>query len=334
MKSLTQFFEFLNGVSFPYVVLRNWEPLPNSVEFGDHSDLDLLVYDIQHFLEIIPGVKAEYPFPRVRFKMAVGNEYIFMDIRFVGDGYYPEDFQKAILDNREWNDKGFYTPSPLHHRLALAYHVAHHKGINTYHQWLGPCTVDELLQALKGSAIGWVEPSDKSVGRYNAYWRGATAIVSKEDGKIVKRQTGFMKYGLIQNEQRILENAISIHFPKFEKGTSAEEIVMEDCGELLTLENLSKDWQEQLIAILMELKAHNIQHRDIKPENLMIKEGIIKLIDFGWARFYDDPEDSPPSCLGYPYKPSEGWDDNFSMRKVIKMFNARLINKMEEALNG
>lgn len=128
MKSLTQFFNYLNGVSFPYVVLRNWEALPDSVEFGDHSDLDLLVYDMEHFLEIIPGLHAEYPYPRVRFKMQVGNEHIFMDIRHVGDGYYPTEFEEAILETREWNDKGFYTPNPIHHRIALAYHVVHHRG--------------------------------------------------------------------------------------------------------------------------------------------------------------------------------------------------------------
>lgn len=328
MRSLRQFFDYLNGVSFPYVVLRNWEPLPDSVEFGDHSDLDLLVYDLEHFREIIPEAHPEYPYPRVRFKLKVGTEHIFMDIRHVGDGYYPTEFEEAILETREWNDKGFYTPNPIHHRIALAYHVAHHKGENTYPQWLGTATLDDLLNSLKESPIGWVEPTDKSVGRYNAYWRGATAIVSKEGGKVFKKQTGFMAYGLVANERRILKDATTIHFPKLfeDKG---DMVVMEDCGDMITIENLPQDWKEQLVTIIMELKAHNIQHRDIKPENLMVKDGVIKLIDFGWARFYDDEPDEPPSCLGYPYKPTDGWDDNFSMRKIIKMFDARVEEIME-----
>lgn len=323
MKSLSQLFDYLNGVSFPYVVLRNWEPLPDSVEFGDHSDLDLLVYDLEHFREIITELHPEYPYPRVRFKLQIGNEHIFMDVRHVGDGYYPTEFEEAILETREWNEKGFFTPNPIHHRIALAYHVAHHKGQNTYPQWLGDATVKDILAALKESSIGWVEPIDKSVGRFNAYWRGATAIVSKEEGKVIKKQTGFMKYGLIDNEKRILENATSIHFPKISKESEDGEILMEDCGEMISVDNLPTDWKEQLVQIIMELRAHNIQHRDIKPENLMIKDGVIKLIDFGWARFEDDEPDEPPSCLGYPFKPSDGWDDNFSMRKIIKMFDAR-----------
>lgn len=329
MQSLRQFFDYLNGVSFPYVVLRNWEPLPDSVEFGDHSDLDLLVYDLEHFLEIIPESHAEYPYPRVRFKLQVGNEHIFMDIRHVGDGYYPTEFEEAILETREWNEKGFFTPNPIHHRIALAYHVVHHKGCNTYSQWLGDVNIKDLTAALKESSIGWVEPIDKSVGRYNAYWRGATAIVSKEDGKIIKKQTGFMKYGLIDNEKRILSNVQSIHFPVISKYSSDDAIEMEDCGEMINADNLPMDWKEQLVQIVMDLRAHGIQHRDIKPENLMIKDGVIKLIDFGWARLEDDEEDEPPSCLGYPFKPADGWDDNFSMRKIIKMFDARKIELIE-----
>ena len=328
MQSLTQMFNYLNGVDFPYVVLRNWEGLPDSVEFGDHSDLDLLVYDFEHFLEIVKEAKAEYPFPRVRFKFPIGKDYIFMDVRYVGDGYYPREFQEAILETREWNEKGFYTPNAIHHRIALAYHVVHHKGANTYPQWLGNVKLQELLNALKESPIGWVEPEDKSVGRFNAYWRGATAIVSKEDGKVYKEQRSFKEYDLVSNEKRMLSVLDSIHFPKIYEDKD-NMIVMEDCGEMINEDNLPKDWKEQLVQIIVELRSNNIQHRDIKPENLMVKEGVIKLIDFGWARFYDEPQDNPPSCLGYPYKPSEGWDDNFSMCKIIRMFESRRAEELE-----
>lgn len=329
MQSLRQFFDYLNGVDFKYCVLRNWEPLPDSVEFGDHSDLDLLVYDLEHFREIIKEAHPEYPYPRVRFRLQVGNEHIFMDIRHVGDGYYPTEFEEAILETCEWNEKGFFTPNPIHHRLALAYHVAHHKGQNTYPNWLGDCTVKEILAALKESPIGWVEPIDKSVGRYNAYWRGATAVVSREDGKIVKKQTGFMKYGLIDNEKRILQRIAvqsacqAIHFPRIVTQSEEDEIVMEYCGEGITVENLPPDWKNQLVQIILDLRACRVEHRDIKPDNLMVKDGIIRLIDFGWARLVEDEPDEPPSCLGYPFKPTDGWDDNFSMRKIIKMFDAR-----------
>lgn len=332
MKSLRQFFSYMNDVEFPYVVLRNFENLPDSVEFGDHSDLDLLVYDLAHWKEIFTEAKAEFPAPRVRFRVAIGDTYIFTDVRSLGDGYYPADFQQQILEHREFNPRGFWTPSPLHHSLALAYHVVHHKNSNTYQKWLGDASVKELLAALKKSTIGWVPPTDKSVGTFNAYWKGATSVVSKGDGKVTKKQDSFMAYNLIDNEERILKEITSLHFPQVISKTDGE-LSIEDCGEALTEDNLPKDWKTQLVAILSDLRANGVIHRDIKPDNLMVKDGIIKLIDFGWAKF-DGEEDKvpPPSCLGYPFRPSWGWDDNYSMRQIIKKIEYNLNQKLEGVL--
>lgn len=331
MRSISQFFSYLNDINFQYVVLRNWENLPESVELGDHSDLDLLVYDFQHFLEVFPEAKSEFPYPRVRFKMPIDDTFIFMDVRHLGDGYYPADFEQAILDTREWNPKGFYTPNPVHHRIALTYHVVHHKNSNTYPTHLGTMSVKDGLEALKESNIGWVNPTDKSVGTFNPYWKGATSVVSKTDGKIIKKQTGFMAYGLIENERRILSSLNNLHFPKVYDVDG--ELAVEDCGEMLTVDNLPNDWKEQLVQIVFELKNAEVQHRDIKPDNLMVKDGVIKLIDFGWARLESDEPDTPPSCLGFPYKPSDSYDDNYSMRKIIKEFNFQLEEKLEGVLS-
>lgn len=324
MQSLRQFFSYLNDINFQYVVLRNWENLPDSVELGDHSDLDLLVYDYTHFLEVFPEARAEFPYPRVRHKLAIGDTYIFMDIRHIGDGYYPADFEQSILDTREYNPNGFYTPDPLHFRVALAYHAVHHKnGISdSYRIHLGDVKTKDLLQSLKESNVGWVAPTDKSVGAFNPYWKGATSVVSKTDGKVIKKQTGFMAYGLIENERRILSQLDNIHFPKVYDVDG--ELAVEDCGDLLTVENLPSDWKSQLVQIVFELKEAKVQHRDVKPDNLMIKDGVIKLIDFGWSRMMSDAPDSPPSCLGYPYKPSDTFDDNYSMLKIIKEFDFQL----------
>jgi hypothetical protein len=329
MKSISQLFNYLNDINFQYVVLRNWGNLPDSVEFGDHSDLDLLVYDIEHFKEVITDARQEYPYPRVRMKIPIGTEYIFSDIRHLGDGYYPVDFEKAMLDTRVWNEKGFWTPDPLHHAIGLAYHAVHHKNENTYQRWLGDATIKELLEALKQSNIGWVPPTDRSVGSFNQYWKGATSVIDKKEDSVIKTQTSFKGYDLIANEKRILSVISSVHFPKLINATDGT-IEVENCGESLSVDNAPKDWKEQLVQILVDLKSNNVQHRDIKPDNLMVKDGVIKLIDFGWARFFDDKPDSPPSCLGFPYRCSEGFDDAFSMRKVIKEMDYKFEEKEEE----
>ena len=337
MQNIKQFFDFMNDVKFLYVVLRNWDNLPHSIQLGEHSDLDLLVYDIEHWQEIFPQAKRAYPNPRVQFKLPIANSFIQIDVRYVGDGYYPKRFQKALLETREWSKRGFFIPNPVHHRLALAYHAVHHKNKNSYRRYLGDAEIKNLLEALKNSTITWVKPSDPSVGQFNQYFRGATAVVEKVNGRVVKKQISYLEYDLLHNEIRALKKCDSVHFPKVYEAAIASGIEIEDCGEELSVCNLPADWKMQMVQIIRDLKKFNIEHRDIKPDNFMVKSGIIKLIDFGWARFKNDPPDNPPECLGYPYKASWGFDDNFSMVRVMRKFDyeqgeaLRLAEKKETA---
>lgn len=327
IQNITQFFSFMNDVDFPYVVLRNFEGLPHSITIGGHTDLDILVYDIEHWKELFPDAVQVHKSPRVQFSIPMGETNVYIDVRHVGDDYYPEDFERAILDSREWNEKGFWTPNPVHFRIALAYHVVHHKGANTYQKWLGDVTVDQLFASLKKSDIGWVEPKDHTVGRFNPYWKGCTSIIEKEGNTVKKRQVSYGKYNLGENEYRILSKVKSSHFPKvlgFENGV----ITLEDCGVPISAEGLPPDWKRQLVAILLALKAEGIEHRDIRPDNLLVKDGVIRLIDFGWARLREDMPDNPPSCLGYPYKPTWGFSDDYSMRMVIRQLEYQLEEKI------
>lgn len=317
MRDLAQFLAYMNDVDFPYVVLRNFENLPYSAGTDGHNDIDLLVYDFAHWREIFPQAVPVYPYPRAIFKMTIGGENVYIDVRHIGDGYYPKHFQESILNTREWNTKGFFTPEPNHFRIALAYHAVHHKGVNSYQKHIGPATIPELLESLKKSPVGYTIPTDPSVGAYNQYFKGATGIVSRENGVVVKTQTGWKDYSLIDNEDRILNLLNSRHFPKCEKNCDGT-ISIEDCGDRLTVDNAPANWKAQLIEIIEELHNAGILHRDIKPDNLMVRDGVVKLIDFGWAKHKDDFQDNPPSCLGYPYKPSWGFDDKFSMKKVIR----------------
>lgn len=332
LDSLKQFFSYMNDVDFPYVVLRNWDGLPYDFNLGEHSDLDILVYDFDHWKEIFPIAKSEYEYPRVRMKLPVDDSCVYVDVRHIGDDYYPEDFQRAILETREFNPRGFYTPNPIHHRIALAYHAVHHKDfISTdYTRYLGDATVEEILEVLKKSTVGWVPPKDKTVGSYNGYWKGATALVTKQDGKVIKEQVNYKSYKLIQNEYEKLRDANSKHFPKV-YGYDGNAITMEDCGYPI-LNYVPEDWREQIIEIMKDLKTHGIVHRDIKVDNLMVKDGVVKLIDFGWSVFVDENEEKqPPACLGYPNKPSWGFDDDYSMRCVVKQIQFELEEKEASA---
>lgn len=327
MRDVAQFLSYLNDINFLYVVLRNWDSLPNSVKLGEHSDLDLLVYDLSHFEETLENhISRVHPYPRVQYKVAIGDSYVLCDARHCGDGYYPEDFQWAILKTRVWNKSGFFTPDPLHHRLALSYHAVHHKGYisNDYKRWLGDIKLDILADALKQSNIGWCEPSDPTVGAYHSYIKGATGIVSKHNGSVHKTQYRFNNYKLISNEVEMLKLAKGSHFPALISSTD-DSLDIDDCGEPLVDSNIPVNWEFQLREIIQDLQSSGICHRDIRIENLLVKDGLIKLIDFGWAcKLGDEAKDNPPDLLGFPNKAPWGFSDSFSMGKVIKQIESKM----------
>jgi hypothetical protein len=328
MDTLKEFFDRMHHVDFHYVVLRNWDHLPNDVCLGEHSDLDIYVYDFEHFREVFPTATPEFPYPRVRMKVPIGDSFFYCDVRHIGDGYYPDDFGRAMLVSREWNQNGFWTPDPVHHRLALAYHIVHHKNMISpnYRRYVGLATVEELLEAIKESSVGWCDPKDPTVGRFNLYWRGITSVVEKRDGRVFKRQNGYMGRPLLQNEWAILSILHSKHFPKVYSIRNGV-LEMDDCGVSL-LSDIPTNWKEQLEEILEDLTLSEVTHRDIRLDNLLVKDGIIKLIDFGWAKFNDQEEENPPpSCLGLPNKASTGWDDSYSIRSVSKQIEYHLEEK-------
>ncbi|KAI8929664.1 kinase-like domain-containing protein [Entophlyctis helioformis] len=58
----------------------------------------------------------------------------------------------------------------------------------------------------------------------------------------------------------------------------------------------------QLVAAVEYLHAHFIVHRDIKPENIMVsRRGEAKIVDFGFARFYNRSADCSTSCGSLKY---------------------------------
>lgn len=325
MKDLAHFFSYMNDIDFKYVVMRNWENLPYKVETGIHSDLDLLVYDLEHFLEVYPQLEPDYPLPRVRYKLTFDSgEFIYLDARHVGDGYYPTNFQENMLNTREWNKNGFWTPNPIHHRIGLVYHVVHHKNANTYPNFLGEISVKKLLDNLKQNPeLTWVEPDDPSVGRFNAYSRGATSVVSCDKDYVEKKQYRYKTYNLNDNEARILRMLKSKHFPRL-ISEGSEYIRIEHCGVPLSVENLPDDWRKQLNNILDDLDKFGVVHRDIRLDNLMIKDGIIRLLDFGWSRLNDEPDGKHPDLLGFPNQCPLGFNDRYSMNRVIKQIETEL----------
>ena len=106
-RPIEDLFRQLDEANIVYVVLRNWEALPESVAVGPHSDLDLLVHPlhVERVDQLWRGERTHAEDFRVQRKVPVlgpagEQSYILADVRSTDDGYMPEDWCHRLLSRR------------------------------------------------------------------------------------------------------------------------------------------------------------------------------------------------------------------------------------------
>ena len=136
--SVSDFFARLNEtVGLEYVVLRNFEDLMrNKVDNG--ADIDLLVNDFYLLKRVSgaigykhkrwnrPGPALEYGGYKIAGYVSIGGQEVSVDIRFVGDGYYCEQWEREILSQRV-RTGNFFIPNEENLFYSLLYHALVHK---------------------------------------------------------------------------------------------------------------------------------------------------------------------------------------------------------------
>ncbi|MFC5406534.1 hypothetical protein [Cohnella soli] len=125
-QDLSQLFSALRSTT-DYVVLRNFECLPDTYHTALHGDIDLLVRDSVDVALLLNGKKV-FPEPyRIHYQVHVGGQPVYFDFRHVGDGYMDEVWERDILKRRTLSPKGFFTPEPKDYFYSLLYHASVHK---------------------------------------------------------------------------------------------------------------------------------------------------------------------------------------------------------------
>lgn len=124
--SVSNLFYVLNN-TMEYIVLRNWESLPNDLLHDTHKDVDMLVSNLTDAKYILNATKV-FPEPhRVHYHVTIENEIVPFDLRYIGDDYYDINFEKDMMRTRILNPGGFYTPNIHFHFYSLLYHAYLHK---------------------------------------------------------------------------------------------------------------------------------------------------------------------------------------------------------------
>jgi hypothetical protein len=119
---------FVLNNSIEYVVLRNFDCLPDDYNVEGHGDIDLLVENLSYMI-YLTGAKAVYPKRKYRchYTIAINNELVPFDFRYVEDNYYDVKWELDILKTRELKKGTFYAPNNENLFYSLLYHALIHK---------------------------------------------------------------------------------------------------------------------------------------------------------------------------------------------------------------
>ena len=118
-KNLVEVFDVLNE-AVDYVVLRNFEELPNEHILGPHADIDFLVQDVDAYHRAAAILNKEQA-----AHTKIGERKIYFDFRSVDDFYYDPNWCRHLLKTKVFT-RGFAV-NPHDYFFSLLYHGHVHK---------------------------------------------------------------------------------------------------------------------------------------------------------------------------------------------------------------
>lgn len=233
--SVEELFEILNS-TINYVVLRNFECLPEQYVMEKHGDIDLLTDNLADMKFITQGKPVFAEQYRVLHQVKIGGQQVLFDFRHVGDNYYCEQWQKDILQNRILSPKGFFRPSDEDHFYSLLYHAAVQKPAIApdYIQRLVRLALDQSISGIDAQVLGspsqvrkiladflqkhdynFTIPVDHSVHRNRYYLEDASAKL--EDAFAGSQSTGEAIRRILTDIKDVSSDAQAQTAPEFYK---------------------------------------------------------------------------------------------------------------------
>ncbi|MDM8533937.1 hypothetical protein QUF55_04440 [Clostridiaceae bacterium HSG29] len=122
---LNELFYVLNS-TIEYVVLRNFEPLPDEYHIENHGDIDILTTNYENMKYITNSNDFYHDGKRVNNIVMINDIPVQFDFRYVCDGYYDSKWEYEMIKNRIY-DRGFYHMDYYNYYYSLIYHAVVHK---------------------------------------------------------------------------------------------------------------------------------------------------------------------------------------------------------------
>lgn len=173
-ESLAQVFSVMNE-AVTYVVLRNFDKLPDEHVHGAHGDVDLLLEDVDARNRAASILNKDQ-----RGTTIVGGRKVSFDFRSIEDFYYDPEWCRRILRDRIMV-RGFYAPNPEDHFFSLLYHGHVQK----------PKIADDYIPTLMGLAreigLDWITPEwltkpEKAASLLGDWLKGSGFCLTRPNG--------------------------------------------------------------------------------------------------------------------------------------------------------
>lgn len=127
--SIVEMLNYMGELQCKSLVLRNYELFADNSLLNNHEDIDLLCESPSFLIEqmgFFPRASVE---DKTHLATYVSDRKIEIDLRYVGDTYYDEQWEKTMLKNRIKSESGFYILCPEDYIYSLLYHGFYHKNI-------------------------------------------------------------------------------------------------------------------------------------------------------------------------------------------------------------
>lgn len=182
-------------------------------------------------------------------------------------------------------------------------------------------------------------------GGMGLVWQAVTVpsnymVVAKEPRVTGRPDVDRVNYEKLQVEASILKllshdnivrfvdlrnvGATPILFTEFVQGENLEKVV----GGAPTGEDRAVYFAVQLLSAVEYMHSMNIIHRDIRPKNVIVRQqdNVMKLIDFGTAKFFNNQLDMPEAIIAPGgYSPPEHYHLGYSPQGDIWSIGATLL---------
>lgn len=184
----------------------------------------------------------------------------------------------------------------------------------TIKEWLFECTAFSDIRDI-GFTPGWHGDRHIHICSKPEYeLSGNRSKIERISRDVVRKTYTPEDKWMVDREEICLKRLEAYrNFPKF-VGKTENTVDISYCGRVQPCNDLW-DFEDQKRDILRALEDCRITHRDVKPKNVLRLNGIMYLVDFGWALLDDETDESvptPPTLGGQRYE-GHKWDDAHAM---------------------